>query len=69
MARPTRPTTSSERPSRSDEFATATKRIPKLVASRSITDVSAWSNSSLVDGDLFAAIEQLKRERGDTEQR
>jgi dihydrofolate reductase len=50
-------------PDRSDPFATAMNAIPKLVASRTITDVSGWANSSLVEGDLFTVVERLKDER------
>src|ERR1700689_949876 len=42
-------------PTRTDEFSTAMNRIPKLVASRTLTDVSGWANSSILDEDLFAA--------------
>jgi dihydrofolate reductase len=47
-------------PGRDDPFADIMNRIPKLVASRSLTDLSGWSNSALlggsvaeVDGDLI----------------
>ncbi|MFI5709185.1 hypothetical protein [Kribbella sp. NPDC051620] len=30
--------------------------IPKLVASHRLTDVSGWSNSTLVDGDVVDAV-------------
>jgi dihydrofolate reductase len=38
-------------------------RIPKLVVSRNITDLSAWSNSSLMDGELLETVEKHKVER------
>ena len=38
-------------------------RIPKVVASHTLTDLSAWSNSSLLEGDLLQAVEQQKTER------
>jgi dihydrofolate reductase len=50
-------------PRRSDDFSLAMNRIPKLVASRSLTDLSAWENSSLMDGDLLDAVEQNKADR------
>ncbi len=50
-------------PSQSDDFALALNRMPKLVATRTLTDFSAWANSSLVEGDLLQAIEQHKAER------
>jgi dihydrofolate reductase len=39
-------------PTRDDPFADIMNRIPKLVASRSLTDVSAWNNSTLVSGSV-----------------
>ncbi|HZE33235.1 MAG TPA: hypothetical protein VE198_17575 [Actinoallomurus sp.] len=36
--------------------------VPKLVASRTLTDASAWANSRVIDGDLVDAV---KRERRD----
>jgi dihydrofolate reductase len=50
-------------PNRRDDFATAMNRIPKLVASRSVTDLSAWDNSSLLRGDLLDAVERQRAER------
>jgi dihydrofolate reductase len=50
-------------PTRTDEFSTAMNHIPKLVASRTLTDVSGWANSSILDEDLFAAVERHKHER------
>jgi hypothetical protein len=40
---------------RSDDFATAMNRVPKLVASRCFADVSGWANSSLIENDLVAS--------------
>lgn len=45
---------------RSDGFAAQMNAIPKLVASRSLTDVSAWNNSALIDGEL---LDVVRRER------
>src|SRR5258707_6277621 len=39
-------------PTRSDEFSLRMNAVPKLVASRTAPDVSAWANSTLLDGDL-----------------
>jgi dihydrofolate reductase len=49
-------------PGRDDPFSTRMNAVPKLVASRSLTDTSAWANSRLIDGDL---IDTVKRERRD----
>jgi dihydrofolate reductase len=50
-------------PSRSDPFSRAMNRIPKLVASRTLTDFSAWENSSHIEGDPFEAVEMQKATR------
>ena len=50
-------------PTRTDDFSTAMNRIPKLVASHSITDLSAWGNSSLLSGDLPEAVAKQKTQR------
>jgi dihydrofolate reductase len=49
-------------PGRDDAFSTRMNAASKLVASRTLTDVSAWANSQVVDGDLVDAV---KRERRD----
>ncbi|MEV5607390.1 dihydrofolate reductase family protein [Streptomyces sp. NPDC052225] len=51
-------------PGRDDPFAARMNAAPKLVASRTLsrTDMSAWANSQLLDGDLVDAV---KRERRD----
>ncbi len=36
--------------------------IPKLVASRTLTDVSAWSNSHIIDGDAIATVKSEHRD-------
>ena len=38
-------------PGRDDPFSTRMNAAPKLVASRTLTDASAWQNSQAVDGD------------------
>ncbi len=35
-------------------------RIPKLVVSHSMNDLSAWENSSLISGDLLDAVAEEK---------
>ena len=50
-------------PNRTDEFSTAMNQVPKLVATRTVTDVSAWSNWVILDEDLFAAVERHKDQR------
>jgi dihydrofolate reductase len=49
-------------PGRDDPFAARMNAVPKLVASRSLDDASAWVNSQVIDGDL---IEAVRRERRD----
>ncbi len=50
-------------PSRTDEFATKMNNVPKLVASRTLTDLDGWRNSSLLEGDLVAEARELKARR------
>lgn len=50
-------------PGRSDEFAAAMNRVPKLVASRRLDDLSAWGNSSLIGGDLLEAVAKHKTQQ------
>jgi dihydrofolate reductase/Fe-S-cluster containining protein len=50
-------------PERTDDFSLAMNRIPKLVATSKLTDLSAYKNSSRIEGDLFNAIEKQKAER------
>lgn len=49
-------------PQRTDDFSAAMNRIPKLVASRTITDLSAWQNSSLLTGDLVHEVTKQNTE-------
>lgn len=51
-------------PHRSDPFSTAMNRIPKVVASRTSPDLGAWSNSTLLPGDVAGEVPRL-RDRGD----
>ena len=49
-------------PGRDDPFANRMNAVPKLVASRTLTDVSAWQNSRILEGDL---VETVRSERRD----
>jgi len=49
-------------PHRDDPFAVRVNAASKLVASRTLTDASAWVNSQIIDGDL---VDTVKRERRD----
>lgn len=50
-------------PARSDEFSTQMNEATKCVASRTLTDVSAWTNSTVLQGDLTSAVPQLRGDR------
>jgi dihydrofolate reductase len=49
-------------PHRDDPFSRRMNAVPKLVASRTLTDVSAWANSHLLDGDLVGAVRAERRD-------
>ena len=49
-------------PGRDDPFSLRMNRVPKLVASRSLTDTSAWANSAVIQGDLVAAVRRERRD-------
>jgi dihydrofolate reductase len=49
-------------PGRDSPFAARMNAVPKLVASRTLTDTSAFANSQVIDGDL---VETVKREPRD----
>jgi len=49
-------------PDRDDEFSRKMNAIPKLVASRSRTEVDGWANSSLLEGDLREEVAKLDRD-------
>ncbi|MFI6437274.1 dihydrofolate reductase family protein [Streptomyces sp. NPDC050759] len=49
-------------PGRDDPFAARMNAAPKLVASRTLTDTSAWGNSRVMDGGL---VDVVKREERD----
>jgi dihydrofolate reductase len=49
-------------PGRDDPFATRMNAVPKLVASRTLTDASAWANSRILDADLIDAVKNERRD-------
>jgi dihydrofolate reductase len=50
-------------PTRTDEFADAMNRIPKVVVSTSVPTLDAWSNSSLLEGELGDGVARITRKR------
>jgi dihydrofolate reductase len=50
-------------PSRTDEFSTRMNNATKWVASRTLTDVSGWQHSHLIEGELTSEVERRRRER------
>jgi dihydrofolate reductase len=50
-------------PGRTDEFSAKMNAAPKWVASRTLTDVSGWNNSTLITGDLTDQVRRLRREQ------
>ena len=49
-------------PGRADPFASRMNAVPKLVASRTLTDTSAWANSRILEGDLVDAVKHERRD-------
>jgi dihydrofolate reductase len=49
-------------PTRSDPFSARMNAVPKLVASRTLTDTSAWTNSHVVQGNLLDAVKDERRD-------
>jgi dihydrofolate reductase len=49
-------------PHRDDPFSRRMNAAAKLVASRTLTDTSAWANSRLLDGDLADAVKNERRD-------
>ena len=49
-------------PGRDDPFSARMNAVPKLVASRTLTDVSAWSNSRVVGGDIAGTVKSEQRD-------
>jgi dihydrofolate reductase len=48
-------------PGLDDEFSMRMNRMPKLVVSRTLNRVDAWSNSALLQGDLVDEVTRRKR--------
>jgi dihydrofolate reductase len=49
-------------PGRDDPFSARMNAAAKLVASRALTDTSAWANSQVIDGDLVDAVKREPRD-------
>jgi dihydrofolate reductase len=49
-------------PGRDDPFSARMNAVPKLVATRTLADTSAWANSQLIAGDLIAAVKREPRD-------
>ncbi|MEV0830043.1 dihydrofolate reductase family protein [Nonomuraea rubra] len=49
-------------PGRDDPFSARMNAVPKLVASRTLTDTSAWAGSRVIDGDLVDAVKGEQRD-------
>ena len=49
-------------PGRDTPFATRMNAAPKLIASRTLTDTSAWANSQVIDGGLIDAVKREQRD-------
>src|SRR5215469_14352470 len=48
-------------PGRDDPFSARMNAVPKLVATRTLTDTGAWANSKAVDGDIVDAVKREQR--------
>jgi dihydrofolate reductase len=49
-------------PGRDGPFSARMNAAPKLVATRTLTDTSAWANSRVIDGDLIDAVRREPRD-------
>ena len=49
-------------PGRDDPFSARMNAVPKLVASRTLPDASAWANSQVIDGDVSDAVKREQRD-------
>jgi dihydrofolate reductase len=49
-------------PTRDDPFSKRMNAVPKLVASRTLTDTTAWTNSEVIDGDLIDVVRHERRD-------
>jgi dihydrofolate reductase len=50
-------------PDRDDEFSAKMNAMPKLVVSRSMDRATEWQNSTVLEGDVVAAVRERKRAR------
>jgi dihydrofolate reductase len=50
-------------PDRDDEFSAKMNAMPKLVVSRSMDRAPEWQNSTVLEGDVVAAVRERKRAR------
>lgn len=50
-------------PTRTDPFAAALNRMPKVVVSRTAPTLDAWNNSTLLAGDLVPGVTGIARDR------
>ena len=48
-------------PGRDDPFSAAMNAVPKIVVSRSLEQATEWKNSTVLQGDLVAAVQERKR--------
>ncbi len=49
-------------PARTDPFSARMNAVPKLVASRTLTDASAWVNSRVIAGDVVDTVRREPRD-------
>ncbi|MEV0195233.1 dihydrofolate reductase family protein [Nonomuraea sp. NPDC050691] len=49
-------------PGRDDPFSARMNAVPKLVATRTLTDTSAWANSTVIDADLTDVVKREQRD-------
>jgi dihydrofolate reductase len=49
-------------PGRDDPFSARMNAVPKLVATRTLTDTAAWANSQVVDGGIIDAVKREQRD-------
>ena len=49
-------------PGRDDPFSARMNAVPKLVASRTLADVSAWADSRVADGDIASTLRSEQRD-------
>jgi dihydrofolate reductase len=50
-------------PSRTDDFAVRMNKAGKVVATRTLTDVSGWTNSAVLDRDLADVVRERSKEQ------